>query len=202
MSSALQIQALDANGNSVGSPFNPTGTGGTSLSHSGGQYIFNWQTKALAAGSYQIALKLADGTTHTLNIKLTAGGSSAGLVTDGSGGTATAGALLGGEVDLYVDNSNGDLTSDEVARIQDAVSSIDATIAPYGVTIVEVSDPPPANVTLNMNTTSSLGGFAQGVLGCTTTATRFFPKSPPISLLLHELLARQPPYIRAGERRA
>jgi hypothetical protein len=71
---------------------------------------------------------------------------------------------------LYVDNSNGNLTSDELARIQDAVNSIDTTIAPYGVVINEVSDPTLANVSLSMNTTSSLGGTAQGVLGCTTDA--------------------------------
>jgi hypothetical protein len=91
---------------------------------------------------------------------LTASGSAAGLVTDGSVGTSAAGALLGGEADLYIDNSNGDLTSDELPRIQDAVTSIDATIALYGVVINEVSDPTQANVTLNMNTTSSLGGTA------------------------------------------
>jgi hypothetical protein len=62
------------------------------------------------------------------------------------------------------------LTSDELNRIQDAVTSVDATIAPYGVTIVEVSDLTQANVTLNMAATSSLGGLAQGVLGCTTDA--------------------------------
>jgi hypothetical protein len=101
---------------------------------------------------------------------VTSSGSSAGLVTDGSAGTATAGALLGGEVDLYIDNSNGDLTSDELARIQDAVNAVDTTIAPYGVVINEVSDPTQSNVTLNMNTTTSLGGVAQGVLGCTTDA--------------------------------
>jgi hypothetical protein len=167
---SLQIQALDANGKAVGALFNPTAAGNTGLSNSGGQYHFNWQTKGLTTGSYQIILTLADGTTQTKTIRLTAGGSSAGLVTDGSSGTATAGALLGGEVDLYVDNSNGDLTSDELARIQDAVTSIDATIAPYGVVINEVSDPTQANVTMNMNTTSSLGGVVQGVLGCTTDA--------------------------------
>src|SRR5262249_6061391 len=43
-------------------------------------------------------------------------------------------------------------------------------IAPYGAVINEVSDPTQANVTLSMNTTSSLGGAAQGVLGCTTDA--------------------------------
>lgn len=168
--SSLQVQVLDASGNPIGAPFNPTTVGSTGLSNSGGQYLLNWQTKGLSAGSYEIVLKLADGTTQTKTIQLTAGGSSAGLVTDGSSGTSTAGALLGGEVDLYVDNSNGDLTSDELARINDAVTSIDATIAPYGVTIIEVSDPAQANVTLNMNTTSSLGGSAQGVLGCTTDA--------------------------------
>jgi hypothetical protein len=167
---SLQVQALDANGNPVGAPFNPALTDGTGLSNSGGQYLFNWQTKGLAAGSYQIVLTLTDGTTQTKTIQLTANGSSAGLVTGSSGGTATAGALLGGEVDLYVDNSNGDLTSDELNRIQDAVNAVDATIAPYGVIINEVSDPTQANVTLNMNTTSALGGVAQGVLGCTTDA--------------------------------
>jgi hypothetical protein len=167
---SLQIQAQDAHGNPVGAPFNPTASGGTSLSNSGGQYQFNWQTKGLAAGSYEIVLTLADGTTHTKTIQLTSGGSSAGLVTGSSGGTATAGALLGGEVDLFVDNSNGDLTSDELARIQDAVNAVDATIAPYGVTIIAVSDPTQANVSLNMAATSALGGVAQGVLGCTTDA--------------------------------
>jgi hypothetical protein len=168
---SLQIAPVNANG-SLGTAFNPNGAGGTGLRYdtTSNQYDFNWLTKGLSAGTYEIVLKLADGTTHILKIQLTAGGSSAGLVTDGSGGTATAGALLGGEADLYVDNSNGDLTSDELARIQDAVTSIDATIAPYGVVINEVSDPTQANVTLNMNTTSSLGGVAQGVLGCTTDA--------------------------------
>jgi hypothetical protein len=125
--------------------------------------VANWQTKSLAAGSYQIVLTLADGTTQTKTIQLTASGSSAGLVTDGSTGTATAGTLLGGEVDLYVDNSNGDLTSDELARIQDAVASVDTTIAPYGVVINEVSDPTQANVTLSMNATSS---WAESLSAC------------------------------------
>jgi hypothetical protein len=147
-----------------------TGKTGLRFDSTSNQYVFNWQTKGQPAGSYQIVLKLADGTAQTKTIQLTASGSAAGLVTDGSGGTATAGALLGGEVDLYVDNSNGDLTSDELARFQDAVNAVDTTIAPYGVVINEVTDPTQANVTLNMNTTSSLGGVAQGVLGCTTDA--------------------------------
>jgi hypothetical protein len=73
-------------------------------------------------------------------------------------------------VALYVDNSNGDLTGDELARIDDAVASVDGTLVPYGVTIGEVSDPTQANVILVMGTTSGVGGYAQGVLGCTTGA--------------------------------
>jgi hypothetical protein len=38
------------------------------------------------------------------------------------------------------------------------------------VAVVEVTDPTLADVTLNMDTTSAVGGFADGVLGCTTDA--------------------------------
>ncbi len=82
----------------------------------------------------------------------------------------TAGQLLAGDVNVYVNNSNGDLTSDELARIQDAVNAVDAVVSPYGVTVAEVSDPTQANVTLSMGTTSAAGNYGQGVLGCYTTA--------------------------------
>jgi hypothetical protein len=169
---SLQIQALDANGNPVGAPFTPASTNNQGLQNNGGQYLFNWQTKGLAAGSYEIVLKLADGTTHAKTIQLTAGGSGSNAqATDGSDvlNGNTAGQLLGGNVELYVDNSNGDLTPDELARIQDAVNAVDATIAPYGVAINEVTDPTQADVTLNMGTSSAVGGYAQGILGCYTT---------------------------------
>jgi len=38
------------------------------------------------------------------------------------------------------------------------------------VAVIEVSDPTLADVTLNMDTASAVGGFADGVLGCTTDA--------------------------------
>jgi len=169
---SLQIQALDSNGNPVGAPFTPVSTNKEGLQNVFGAYLYLWQTKGLSAGSYAIEVKLADGTTHTKTIQLVNHGSGcwAGLTTDSSDSTATAGGLLGGEVDLYVDNSNGELTSDELARITDAVNTVDATVAPYGVSIVLVSDPTQANATLSMDTTSALGGVAQGVLGVTTDA--------------------------------
>jgi hypothetical protein len=80
------------------------------------------------------------------------------------------GGLLGGDITLYVDNTNGDLTADELARIQDAVTAADAVTESYGVAVSEVTDPTLADVTLNMDITSAVGGFADGVLGCTTDA--------------------------------
>jgi uncharacterized repeat protein (TIGR03803 family) len=169
--SSLQIQALDSNGNPVGAPFNPNPAGNCSLRNDGSQYIFNWQSKGLTAGSYEIVLTLADGTVKTSVLQLTKSGSSAGLTTVAAGGTSAApGGLLGGDIDLYVDNTNGYLTADELARIQDAVTAVGAVTAPYGVTVVEVTDPTLADVTLNMDTTSAVGGYAAGVLGCTTDA--------------------------------
>jgi hypothetical protein len=167
---SLQVAPVNADG-SLGTPSNPTPAGGTSLRNDGSQYVFNWQTKGLTAGTYEIVLTLADGTQHTKVVQLTKNGSSAGLTTVATGGTgSTAGALLGGDVDVYVDNTNGDLTADEQARIQDAVTAVDAVTEPYGVAVREVSDPTQADVTLNMDTTSAVGGAAQGVLGCTTDA--------------------------------
>jgi hypothetical protein len=135
------------------------------------QFIANWSTKGLAAGIYTLTLVLADGTSYTKPVTLSKNGSSAGLMAAGDGTATTAtGALLGGDIDLYVDNSNGDLTADELARIQDAVTAADAVTEPYGVAVTEVTDPTVADVTLNMDTTSAVGGYADGVLGCTTDA--------------------------------
>jgi hypothetical protein len=147
------------------------GTGAAGVSVNGKTYTFTWQTKGLAAGSYTISLTLADGTTHTITVQLTKNGNSSGLTTTAAGGTSAAlGGLLGGNVELYVDNTNGDLTADELARIQDAVTAADSVTEPYGVAVTEVTDPTLADVTLNMDTTSAVGGYADGVLGCTTDA--------------------------------
>src|SRR5262249_52305586 len=167
---SLQVAPVNADG-SLGTPFNPTPAGATSLRNDGSQFIFNWQTKGLTAGTYEILLTLSDGTLHTKVLQLTKSGSSAGLTTVSAGGTGSApGGLLGGDIDLYVDNTNGDLTVDELARIQDAVTAADGVTEPYGVAVTEVTDPTLADVTLNMDTTSAVGGYADGVLGCTTDA--------------------------------
>jgi hypothetical protein len=146
-------------------------TGSLRYDPTSNQYVVNWQTKGLSAGTYTVTLVLNDGTAYTKSVQLTKNGNSSGLTTVAAGGTGTApGGLLGGDIDLYVDNTNGDLTADELARIQDAVTAADAVTAPYGVAVTEVTDPTLADVTLNMDTTSAVGGYADGVLGCTTDA--------------------------------
>ncbi len=167
---SLQVAPVNPD-NSLEPAFNPTPVGGTSLRNDGSQYIFNWQTKGITAGTYEILLTLSDGTLHTKVLQLSKNGSSSGLTTTAAGGTSTApGGLLGGDITLYVDNTNGDLTADELARIQDAVTAADAVTEPYGVAVTEVTDPTLADVTLNMDITSAVGGYADGVLGCTTDA--------------------------------
>jgi hypothetical protein len=161
----LQIVPLNPNG----AAFNPVSTDGKGLNVNGGQYLFNWKTTGLAAGSYQIVLNLADGTTQTKTIQLKAGGGAAGLLADttGTSTAATAGALLGGDLTIAVNDPNGLLTADELSRISDAISLIDLTVAPYGVTMTQI-DPSSglADVTIDTNSTSAVGGFADGVLGC------------------------------------
>jgi hypothetical protein len=166
LSAVTSLQALNAQGTNVF-----TNAGATALRYdsTANQFIANWQTKGLAAGTYTVTLALADGTTQTKVIQLTKNGSGANAqATDGSDVTLGGGAgqLLGGDLQVYVDNSNGDLTSDELARIQDAVTAVDALTAPYGVTVEETTDVTQAAVTLNMDTTSALGGYTNGILGC------------------------------------
>jgi hypothetical protein len=168
--SSLQIAPVNSDG-SLGTPFTPASAGNTGLSVSSSTYSFNWATKGLTTGSYAIVLTLADGQVQIKVISLVKGGNSAGLTTMATGGTGWApGGLLAGDIDLYIDNSNGDLTADELARIQDAVAAVDAVTEPYGVAVQEVTDPTLADVTLNMDTTSAVGGYVDGVLGCTTDA--------------------------------
>jgi hypothetical protein len=133
------------------------------------QFVANWQTKGLPAGSYTLRLALADGTVQTKVIQLSKNGNGANAqAAEGSDINLgnTAGQLLGGDLQVFVDNSNGDLTPEELARIQDAVTAVDIVTAPYGVTVEETTDPTQAEVTLNMDSTSTVGGYANGILGC------------------------------------
>ena len=104
-------------------------------------------------------------------LKLSGNGSSK-LAVDGST-TATedsvlAGQLLSSDLWVYVNNTNGLFSADDLARLQDAISGLNTLLAPYGVTInqVDSADSALANVVIDTGTTSASGGLADGVLGC------------------------------------
>jgi hypothetical protein len=90
-------------------------------------------------------------------------------VADGSAGsaldTASSGTLLAGDVSVYVSDPAGYFNANELNRIQDAINTWDTLLAPYNVTISEVSDPTQANIVLDNGTTSAAGTAADGVLG-------------------------------------
>jgi hypothetical protein len=86
---------------------------------------------------------------------------------DGTGDTSgIADTLLAGDLSVYINDPTGLFTSDELARIRDALNAWDAILAPYNVTITEVSDPTLANIVIDTGIASACGGAADGVLGC------------------------------------
>jgi CSLREA domain-containing protein len=102
-----------------------------------------------------------------LNVSTGAAQTQTVVGSDGSGDLAgLANTLLAGNLNVYLNDPAGALTADELARIQDAINTWDALLAPYSVTISQVSDPSLANIVLDTGTASACGGMAQGVLGC------------------------------------
>jgi hypothetical protein len=86
---------------------------------------------------------------------------------DGTGDTSgIANSLLAGDLAVYINDPSGLFTQDELARIQDAINTWNTLLAPYSVTITEVTDPTPANMVIDIGTLSASGGMANGVLGC------------------------------------
>jgi hypothetical protein len=155
-------------GGELGTPFNAAASGGTGLNSDGKQYAFNWDTKSVAVGTYQIILTLSDGSVQTKTLQIVTKGGYNGLLVDGTAAmTPGIGGLLAGDIELYIDNSSDLFTSDELIRLNDAVAAVDAIIADYGVSITEVADGGSANMVLDTGSTSAVGGYADGVLGCT-----------------------------------
>jgi hypothetical protein len=86
---------------------------------------------------------------------------------DGTGDVAgIANTLLAGDLNVYINDPSGLLIADELARIQDAITTWDAILAPYNVTITVVTDPTQANIVIDTSSTSACGGMVNGVLGC------------------------------------
>ncbi|HEV3443037.1 MAG TPA: Ig-like domain repeat protein, partial [Gemmataceae bacterium] len=90
-----------------------------------------------------------------------AGGAAGSELDGGSSGT-----LLAGNLYVYVSDPAGYFTANELNRIQDAINTWNSLLAPYSVTISEVTDSSLANVTIDDGTSSGAGSAADGVLGC------------------------------------
>jgi hypothetical protein len=100
-----------------------------------------------------------------------AGGATSSVSVDTGTVTASglAGELLGSDLYVYVSDQTHYLSKQALARVDDAITGLDALLVPYGVTITEVSSPKWATVTIDTATTTSAGGFADGVLGSFTS---------------------------------
>jgi hypothetical protein len=167
---SLQAALVHADG-SLGAPFTPASLLNKGLFWDSTNDHFNWVTKGLAAGTYELILTLADGTVNTTTVQLVSqqGGAKAEMAQGSDAGLDSASGLNGlllGDLYVYVDDPTGYFSADELARIQDAITSVDQVLAPYHVQIAEVSDPSTANLVLDSGTTSASGTAADGVLGC------------------------------------
>src|SRR6516165_1509632 len=73
-------------------------------------------------------------------------------------------------MEVYINDPSGLFTADQLARIQDAVNAVDSVVAPYGASVAETTDSTVANVVVDSGSSTAVGGFANGALGCTTDA--------------------------------
>jgi hypothetical protein len=83
------------------------------------------------------------------------------IVTEG-----VAGELLGADLFLYLDNSAAAFGADGLARLDEGIAGLNVLLSPYNVAIMEVDDSSLANLVFRSDTTSAVGGLAEGVLGC------------------------------------
>jgi ELWxxDGT repeat protein len=67
---SIQMQPVSAVGQPLAAPFTPSDPGSSGLQNDGTQSSFNWQTKGLSAGYYDILDILDDGTVQTIEIQL------------------------------------------------------------------------------------------------------------------------------------
>jgi alpha-tubulin suppressor-like RCC1 family protein len=108
-----------------------------------------------------------------VNSMTVSGNGSSNLAIDGTNAVdCSAGQLLGVDIYLYIDTtSNGGFTSAQLARVQDAITGIDALLSNYGVTIIVVgaADSGLANFVFDAAPTTLNGSAADGVLGSTRT---------------------------------
>lgn len=173
----VKFQLKDANGNYIRSlsavtaiqfdGTNATATGGTALRYdsTAEQYVFNLSTAGKSEGTHTISAVLASGQTISVSIVLRNSNGAALVVDSGNNsGGASDGQLLAGDMALTI---AGKFTAEQVARVQDTLTGLNALLTPYGasITLVASGGDVPANIVLHLAPTSVLGGVAEGILG-------------------------------------
>jgi hypothetical protein len=130
---------------------------------------YNPQAQSLFGGD-SVGLSMASDLLSRIN----AGGNIALVTPDGvSTGDAPLASslhpLLSGTLLVAVDPLPAGDTANEQARIDDALSQLNAALGQFGVTLVEeqASDSTPADIHLSFSDTCAIGGVANGVLGVT-----------------------------------
>jgi uncharacterized repeat protein (TIGR01451 family) len=133
----------------------------------GGQLV---NTASVTAGN--VTFDADDTATATIMIAMPLVSADSGIVTSGDGVVGTDYSLAQGVLLVYVDNAQGNITTDEQARIDDAIAKYNTELAPYGLTLVEAGadEANLADITVNIADTTEIGGAAQGVLGVTRSS--------------------------------
>jgi RHS repeat-associated protein len=147
--SRQDTRALSISGNAIGGMTGVIYAANALLSMSGNASLANPLDVGLLNLSGNVALT-----------QIAAGSGGAG---DASG---IANTLLAGNLSICINDPSSLFTSNELARVQNAVNAWDAILAPYNVTLSEVSDPTQANIVIDTGNTSACGSAANGVLGC------------------------------------
>jgi hypothetical protein len=180
----IKFQVSDANGASINSLSAVTslqvrngagtdvlaGAGKTGLRSAGNQFVYNWLTTGLATGTYTIVLALNDGTTYTLTLTLSSSG--AFQLADGATSayvSATANQVLYGTLTVAVqDDSGAGIDPNEVARLSDAMSYLNAALGSFGVNLSWAAPGTAADVHVHFASSTPYGDASAGVLGFTT----------------------------------
>jgi CSLREA domain-containing protein len=167
LSAVTSLVVLNGSGTDV-----LAGAGKTGLRNdtTANQFIYNWQTKGLTAGTYTVTLALADGTTQTKAVTLSPNGAFQ-LANGASSGYAssTSDQVVYGMLTVAVqDDSGAGIDPSEQARISDAMSYLNTALGSFGVNLTWAAAGAAADVNIHFASSTPEGGAADGVLGFTT----------------------------------
>jgi uncharacterized delta-60 repeat protein/CSLREA domain-containing protein len=167
LSAITSLKALNSAGTDV-----LAGAGKTSLRYdsTANQFVNNWSTKGLTAGTYTLTLALADGTIYTRAVTLSPNG--AFQLTSGASSdyvSSTAHQILYGDLTVAVqDDTGAGIDPSELARINDAMAYLNSALGAFGVDLTWAASGTAADVVIHLANSTPEGSAADGVLGFTT----------------------------------